>query len=132
MEQDGLNPANIIEITAHKKIVVGDVSIFPINVSTSVPDSVMYVINTSDGAICYTGDFIIDPSMSGSYDMDLGKLAYVGKQGVLCLLSESTFSEIPGHTSPKHRLTNWFKDQINHAEGRMIISTLPVHLHTIQ
>jgi ribonuclease J len=64
--------------------------------------------------------------------MDLGKIAYVGKQGVLCLLSESTFSEIPGHTSPKHRLTNWFKDQINHAEGRMIISTLPVHLHTIQ
>ena len=58
--------------------------------------------------------------------------AYVGKQGVLCLLAESTFSEIPGHTSPKHRLTNWFKDQINHAEGRMIISTLPVHLHTIQ
>lgn len=129
---DGMNEKNIIEIKAHKKISFGDVSVFPINVSHSVPDAVMYVINTKDGAICYTGDFIIDPAMSGAYSMDLGKIAYVGKQGVLCLLSESTFSEVSGHTSPHHRLTNWFKDTINHTDGRLIIATLPVHLHMIQ
>jgi ribonuclease J len=129
---EGVNSKNVIEIKANKKLTFDNISIFPINVSHSVPDALMYVINTSDGAICYTGDFLIDPTMSGPYEMDLGKIAYVGKQGVLCLLSESSFSEIPGHTSPKHRLTGWIKDSINHAEGRMIISTLPVHLHTIQ
>ena len=129
---EGLNEKNIIEIKAHKKITFGDISVFPINVSHSVPDAVMYVINTKDGAICYTGDFLIDPTMDGAYAMDLGKIAYVGKQGVLCLLSESSFSLSPGHTSPSHRLTNWFKDSINHAEGRLIISVLPIHLHTIQ
>lgn len=129
---EGINEKNIIEIKAHKKISFGDVSVFPINVSHSVPDAVMYVINTKDGSICYTGDFLIDPTMSDAYSMDLGKIAYVGKQGVLCLLSESSFSESKGHTSPRHRLTNWFKDTINHTEGRLIISTLPVHLHTIQ
>ena len=129
---EGINEKNIIEIKVNKKITFGDVGIFPINVSHSVPDACMYAIYTKDGIICYTGDFIIDPTMNDQYAMDLGKIAYVGKQGVLCLLSESTFSEIPGHTSPKHRLTNWFKDQMNHAEGRLIISTLPVHLHTIQ
>ena len=129
---DGMNEKNIVEIKAHKKLSFGLVSVFPINVSHSVPDAVMYVINTKDGAICYSGDFIIDPTMSGAYAMDLGKIAYIGKQGVLCLLSESTFSENTGHTSPHHRLTNWFKDMINHADGRLIIATLPVHLHMIQ
>ena len=129
---DGVDGKNITEIKPHKKIVFGNVSIFPINVSHSVPDAVMYVINTKDGAICYTGDFIIDPSLQGPFGMDLGKIAYIGKQGVLCLLSESAFSEHPGHTSPSHRLTDWFKDSINHTEGRLIISTLPVHLHAIQ
>lgn len=129
---EGINEKNIIEIKAHKKVSFGDISVFPINVSHSVPDAVMYVINTKDGAICYTGDFLIDPTMDGAYAMDLGKIAYVGKQGVLCLLSESSFSEVPGHTSPKHRLTNWFKDTINHNDGRLIISVLPVHLHAIQ
>ena len=129
---EGVNKDNIEEITAHKKITFGDLSIFPINVSHSVPDAVMYVVNTKDGAICYTGDFIIDPTMTGSYGMDLGKVAYVGKQGVLCLLSESSFSEHKGHTSPHHRLTSWFKDTINQAEGRIIVSILPVHLYAIQ
>ena len=73
----------------------------------------MYCVNTKHGAICYTGDFIIDPLMKGAFDRDLGKIAYVGKQGVLCLLCESSFSEHPGHTSPTHRLFSFFSDIIN-------------------
>ena len=129
---NGMKEKNIVDVVANHKIGFKNVSVFPINVSHSVPDAVMYVINTHDGAIVYTGDFLIDPTMSGAYSMDLGKIAYVGKQGVLCLMAESVFSERKGHTSPHHRLAGWFKDTFNHADGRIIISTLPVHLHTIQ
>ena len=129
---NGMKEKNMVDVVANRKIGFKNVSVFPINVSHSVPDAVMYVINTHDGAIVYTGDFLIDPTMNGAYSMDLGKIAYVGKQGVLCLMSESVFSERKGHTSPHHRLTNWFKDTFNHADGRIIVSTLPVHLHTIQ
>lgn len=128
----GVNKDNIYEIKAHKKLNFGHVSIFPISVSHSSPDSVMYVINTKDGAICYTGDFLFDPSMMGAFDMDLGKIAYVGKQGVLCLLSESVFSENIGHTSPKHKLVDLFKNTIKDAQGRVMFMVLPTHLYTIQ
>jgi ribonuclease J len=130
--EDGVPEKNIIEITPHKKINFKEVSIFPIAVSHSCPDSVMYVINTKDGAICYTGDFIIDPSMKNAYDMDLGKIAYVGKKGVLALLSESNFSEHVGHTSPSHKLSSYFKDAINKAEGRVLFLALPTHIYTLQ
>lgn len=129
--EDGVSEANIIMIKPHKKINFKTVSIFPIAVSHSCPDAVMYVINTKDGAICYTGDFIIDPSMQGSYDMDLGKIAYVGKQGVLCLLSESSFAEKNGHTSPKHRLVDFWSYVISHHDKRILFSVLPSHLYTI-
>ncbi len=132
LEIDGMDAKKIVEIKPHKKIMFKDVSVFPISVSHSVPDAVMYVINTKDGAICYTGDFIIDPSMSDCYHMDLGKVAYVGKQGVLCLLSESVFSEYKGHTSPNHKLTTFFKDLINRTQNRMIFTVLPIHLYTIE
>ena len=130
--EDGVNEKNIVTITAHKKINFGECSIFPISVSHSCPDSVMYVLNTKDGAICYTGDFIIDPSMNGAYDMDLGKIAYVGKQEVLALLSESSFSEHIGHTSPSHKLAGYFKDAINKADGRVLFLALPTHVYTLQ
>lgn len=129
--EDGVSEASIVLIKPHKKINFGNVSIFPISVSHSCPDAVMYVINTKDGAICYTGDFIIDPTMQGFYDMDLGKIAYVGKQGVLCLLCESSFAEKNGHTSPKHRLVEYFRNVINHHENRILFSVLPDHLYTI-
>ena len=118
--EDGVDEKNIVEITPHKKINFGDCSIFPITVSHSAPDSVMFVLNTPDGAVCYTGDFLIDPSMMGAYDSDLGKIAYVGKQGVLALLCESIFSENYGHTSPKHKLEDFFKYIIKHNENRII------------
>ncbi len=132
LETGGLNPNNIIEIEPHKKLNFRDVSIFPISVSHSTPDAVMYVINTRDGAICYTGDFIIDPLMRGAYDMDLGKIAYVGKKGVLVLLQESSFSEKSGHTSPNHRLVGVFKEAISHTKNRLMFLVLPTHLYTIQ
>lgn len=132
LEEDGIIKDKIVEIKPHKKINFDkNISIFPISVSHSIPDAVMYVLNTKDGAICYTGDFIIDPAMLGHYDMDLGKIAYVGKQGVLCLLCESSFSERKGHTSPNHRLEDFFKDVIKHNEERIIFSVLPYHLYTI-
>lgn len=130
--ESGVPEKNIIEIVPHKKLNFGRTSVFPISVNHSCPDSVMYVLNTKDGAICYTGDFIIDPKMDGYYGMDLGKIAYIGKLGVLCLLSESSFSEHIGHTSPSHRLTDFFKDVINKHEGRIMFSVLPTHLYTIQ
>ena len=131
LELEGISK-NIYELQAHKKITFGDISLFPISVTHSVPDAVMYVINTKDGAIVYTGDFIIDPSMNGKYNMDIGKIAYIGKQGVLCMLCDSAFSERDGHTSPNHRLTNFFRDSINRSKGRVIFTVLPIHLFTIE
>ncbi len=131
LELDGFK-GNIYEIQAHKKITFGDLSLFPISVTHSVPDAVMYVINTKDGAIVYTGDFIIDPSMKGKYNMDIGKIAYIGKQGVLCMMSDSAFSEHDGHTSPNHRLTGFFRDCINRTQNRLIFTVLPIHLFTIE
>ena len=128
----GVKEESIVEITPNKRLNFGKVSIFPLAVSHSVPGAVMYFLNTSHGAICYTGDFIIDPMMNGAYDMDLGKIAYVGKQGVLCLLSESAFSEHPGHTSPSHRLKGFFADILNKYDNRVLFSVLPTHLYTIQ
>lgn len=132
LKLSGMEDNRIIEISAHHKINFGDVSVFPININHSVPDSVMYVVNTKDGAIVYTGDYLIDPSMNDAYSMDLGKIAYVGKLGVLCLLTESSFSERIGHTSPNHKFVKYYTDIVNKTKGRLFISLFDDHLYTIQ
>lgn len=123
---------NLNIISVHKKIDFNEFSVFPFSVTHSSPETVGYSVNTKDGSIIYMADFLIDPTMRGHYDMDLGKLAYIGKQGVLCLLCESVFVEKKGHTSPKHKLESFFKSVIERNKGRIIFTLLPLHIYTIQ
>ncbi len=123
---------NLIEIPAHKKIVFGDNSVFPISVTHSVPESVGYVVNTIDGAIFYTGNFVFDPTMRGSYKTDVGKLAYLGKQGVLCLLAESLYAEKKGYTSPNHRISSLINEILIRSEDRIIFNVFPTNVYRIQ
>lgn len=132
LQNDGIKKANLIEVKPHVKIDFKENSIFPISVTHSTPDCLCYVLNTKDGAIVYTGDFIFDPGMSGHYKMDIGKLAYVGKQGVLCLLNESLYASHSGFTSPNHRVHLFIREVLNNNPDRIIMSVLPAHIFRIQ
>ena len=127
-----INKCTFIEIKPHTKINVGENSIFPISVTHSIPDAVCYVLYTKDGAIVYTGDYTFDSTMLGDYKTDIGKLAYVGKQGVLCLLSESTYAARIGHTSPLDRASDKIREVIARNENRIIISVSTAHFYRIQ
>lgn len=130
--EEGMNTDQLVELKPHRKVKFGKNSIFPISVTHSVPDAVGYVLNTPDGAIFYTGNFVFDPTMIGKYKTDIGKLAYVGKQGVLCLLSESLYAPKKGYTSPQHRIAPSISEIINRNDGRILINILAAQLHRIQ
>ena len=127
-----IDKLKLIEIKPHNKIDFGKNSIFPISVTHSIPEAVCYVLYTEDGAIVYTGDFTFDSTMMGRYKTDIGKLAYVGKQGVLCLLSESVYADKPGHTSPQNRVGSFIREVLNKSKNRIIATVLPAHFSRIQ
>lgn len=130
--EDNIKTDNLIEIRPHKKINFGKNSIFPISLTHSVPDAVGYVLYTPDGAIFYTGNFVFDSTMRGSYETDIGKLAYVGKQGVLCLLSESIYAEKKGFTSPNHRISAVIRETLNNNNGRILFNIFQAQLYRMQ
>lgn len=133
LKEDNINTDNLYEIKAHKKIHFGENSIFPISLTHAVPDAVGYVLYTNDGAIFYTGNFVFDPSMQGAYKTDVGKLAYVGKQGVLCLLSESIYADKKGFTSPNHRTSSVIREALfKNNSSRILFNTFQAQLYRIQ
>lgn len=132
LEESGISKYNLIEVHPHKKISFEKESIFAIQVSYSLPDSFLYVLNTSDGAIVFTGNYIFDPTMLNHYTTDIGKLAYVGKQGVLCLMNESVYAEKLGFTSPKHRASKYFSNILDENDGRILINLFDNQLFKIQ
>lgn len=123
---------NLVEIKPYKTLIVDGISIFPINLSHSIPDNLGYAIYTDDGVIFVASDFVFDSLMQGPYQTDIGKLAYIGKQGVLCLLCESMYAYKPGYTSPNHRISSLIKETLNSNDNRIIFNVLSSHIYRIQ
>lgn len=129
---DNLSIKNLKIIKPHRKISFGKNSVFPISLTHMVPENVGYVLYTPDGAIFYTGNFVFDSTMLGPYKTDIGKLAYVGKQGVLCLLSESIYADKKGFTSPHHRTGEALGEILNRTDGRILYNIYQAQLYRIQ
>ena len=132
LEDNNIKFKNLIEIDPHKKISFGKNSIFPVRLTHSIPDNVGYALNTRDGAIFYTGNYVFDATMLGPYKADIGKLAYIGKQGVLCLLGESMYADKIGYTSPKNRVYKLIRDTLNKTENRVIVNVFTAHVSRIE
>ena len=131
--ESGITKANLKEIRPHSRLDFKDnLTLFPISVTHSIPDSVCYVLYTEDGAIVYTGDFVFDSTVPNIYKTDIGKLAYVGKQGVLCLMCESIYADRFGHTSPNNRVAGFIREVLSSNPNRIIATVFPTHFYRVQ
>ncbi len=97
----------------------------------SIADSFTVAIHTPIGVIIHSGDFKFDHTPVDGEHFDLQKLAEHGEKGVLCLLSDSTNAEVPGHT-PSERSVYPNLDRIfGQAEGRLMVTTFSSSVHRV-
>ena len=132
LEGEKISTNSFVEIQPYKTLTLGKIKVFPVGLSHSMPDNLGYAIYTKDGVIFYASDFVFDALMRGHYQTDIGKLAYIGKQGVLCLMTESIYADKPGYTAPNHRISNLIRETLGKANGRIIFNVLNSHLYRIQ
>ena len=132
LENENLPTNNLNLIAPHKKIIFGENVIYPIKLTHSIPEAVGYALITKQGIIFYTGNFIFDPTMSVPYKTDISKLAYLGKEKVLCLLSESLYADKLGFTSPHHRTASIIRETLSKNEGRILFNVFQNNLYQIQ
>jgi ribonuclease J len=97
----------------------------------SIADSFTVAIHTPIGVVIHTGDFKIDHTPVDGERFDLQRLAEHGEKGVLCLISDSTNSEVPGFT-PSERSVYPNLDRIfSRATGRLLVTTFASSVHRL-
>ena len=131
-ERKALAGAKLKVIQFGSQISLGKfrVEFFP--VCHSIPDAAGLIISTPIGTIIHSGDFKLDYTPVDGKPTDLSRLAQLGIQGVLLLLADSTYAELPGYT-PSERVVGETLDRvIANAAGRVIVTTFSSLVSRIQ
>ena len=127
-----LRSADLHVVEAGNTINLGRFKVEFIRSCHSIPDSVMLAINTPVGTIMHTGDFKIDYTPINSEAIDLGRIAEIGNNGVLALLSDSTNAERKGYTMSESTVGVVFKRLFLNCTKRIVVATFASNVHRIQ
>lgn len=128
-----LNSASLNVINPGDVITLGGFTVEAIHVNHSIPDALGLAIRCEGGTIVHTGDFKIDTTPIDGGMMDLGRLAEIGQEGVLCLMSDSTNAERPGFTESERKVGESFETLFRKAgNNRIIVATFSSNIHRVQ
>lgn len=97
----------------------------------SIPDSIGIAIKTRLGYIVNTGDFKFDFTPIGDKP-DYYKMTRLGKEGVLCLLADSTNADIPNFSISEKKVGESLNNLFSHIEGRIIVATFASNVYRVQ
>ena len=98
----------------------------------SIPDAMGLAIETPLGLVIHTGDFKIDHTPVDGQTIDLAFLARSGSQGVLLMLSDSTYAEVPGYTPSEQVVGGALDRAVAEAPGRVMVATFASLISRIQ
>jgi len=131
-EHNLVNSTKLHVVEQGQTIKLGCFKIEFIRSTHSIPDSVMFAINTPVGTIMHTGDFKIDFTPIDGKIMDLGRIAEIGNKGVLALMSDSTNSERKGYTMSESSVGEVFDKLFMHCTKRIVVATFASNVHRVQ
>ncbi|MEX0786478.1 MAG: ribonuclease J [Dehalococcoidia bacterium] len=127
-----LKTSDIRVIKPGETVNEGPFSVEPFSVAHSVPDSTGLAIQTPVGLVIHTGDFKLDHTPVMGQATDLPKLAQYGREGVLLLLADSTYAEVPGYTPSEQAVGEALRSIMARSPGRFIVTTFASLISRVQ
>jgi ribonuclease J len=131
-EHNLLADTQLIRIDSETKIEFEFLKLSFFKTNHSIPDCLGVVFNTPEGTVVHTGDFKFDLTPVNNQHTDIHKMAKIGSEGVLLLLSESTNAERPGFTPSEQIVGEHIEDAFIKAHRKIFISTFASNVNRVQ
>jgi len=126
-------PLNIREIDEDSSIRLGNsFRVQFLRVNHSIPDCFAPIVETPLGRVVHTGDFKIDYSPVNDKPADLQRVARIGSEGVMLLMSDSTDATHPGYQMSESAIGDQLDKIFEEISGRIIIGTFASQLARVQ
>ena len=127
-----LDQSEVNIIQPGETVQVGPFEVEPFQVAHSIPDALGFAVHTPVGTVVHTGDFKLDHTPVMGQQTDLARLAELGSDGVLLLLCDSTYVEIPGYTPSEQMVGDSLTQIMTTSPGRVVVATFASLISRIQ
>ncbi len=131
-ERKALAGAKLKVVPFGGQVTLGRFKVEFFSVCHSIPDAAGLIIHTPIGTVVHSGDFKLDYTPVDGRPTDLSRLARLGAQGILLLLSDSTYAELPGYTPSERVVGETLQRVMADAPGRVIVTTFSSLVSRIQ
>ena len=131
-EHSGLGPYELHEVNPGDSLTLGSITAEYFRVCHSIPDSCGIALHTPAGVVVHSGDFKIDHTPVDGRRTDLQRLGELGRAGVLLLLSDSTYAEVPGYTQSEQVVGTALDRALAEAPGRVLVATFASLIARVQ
>lgn len=117
-----IKSARFHSIDENQSFLVNGMKIHAFGVTHGVPNACGYAMETDNGLVVYTGDFILDFSEKDPYDTNLARIMDIAKKPTLVLLAESYNATYQGFVAPNNHLSNRLTNIFDEVKGRVFVS----------
>lgn len=121
-----------VSVEPGARVAYGSIEAQFVHINHSVAGACALAIRTPVGTIFHTGDFKFDQTPVDGKPADFASIAKIGEEGVLCMLSDSTNAERPGHTLSERVVGEAFTTIFNRAKGRIVVASFASNVPRIQ
>ena len=133
LKEHGLiRQTKLVTINSDSDLEFGQVRVTFFRTNHSIPDCLGIAFHTPEGTVVHTGDFKFDLTPVNNDYPDIHKMAQIGTDGVLVLLSESTNAERPGFNPSEKRIGGLIEEAFRRANRKVFISTFASNVHRVQ
>ena len=127
-----IKPKFLKTIGLDSNFKLGPFAIDVISTTHSIPEPNALGINTKFGSILHTGDWKIDPKPLVGKNFNQEKMKSFGKKGVLAIVSDSTNSNVEGHSGSEEKLRESLIKIIKKTSNRIAITSFSSNLARLE
>jgi ribonuclease J len=132
LDEHRLREVDVNDVQTADRVELGPFELELVHMTHSIPDSSGVALHTPLGTVLVTGDYKFDQTPVDGVPADVGRLAELGREGLLLLCGDSTNADRQGFSPSEAIVGPRLAELFLGCPGRIVVTCFASNIHRVQ